>query len=29
MEQISHWDWNPSTDATFQKLKTMDMQNIT
>ena len=20
-EQISHWDWNPSTDATFQKLK--------
>ena len=20
-EQVSHWDWNPSTDATFQKLK--------
>ena len=20
-EQILHWDWNPSTDATFQKLK--------
>ena len=20
-EKILHWDWNPSTDATFQKLK--------
>ena len=27
-EQVSKWDWTPSTDASFHCLKTMDLQHL-